>query len=289
MPDAAYACHSDALSLSQTLQTASGHAEDAEAVIARQARYGGGGSGGSGEPLPVDLTASARYAAIGGAITTWTRHVLDGRGVTLPAWRPVAGPPCRPRSPEHHVYWQMHRCPHQSCEAIRSQSTPGPIAQAAAWLATQVDWLRRQPEADEAFRELTAACEDLARLVDRPADKDLVGMCDCGKVLYAPRGKTVVACPVPTCRLTWNVEKSREILRKALDGKLVTAAEAARLGAYLDTDRNQQQIRKLINAWSVRTMVAAHGEIDGEPTFRFGDIADRLARTPRRTPRADAA
>lgn len=278
LSDQAFACPADALSLSETLQTAAGHAEDAETVIARQARYGAGGRGSHGEPLPVDLTASTRYAAIGGTITTWARHVLEERGTELPAWQPLLGPPCA-------LGW----CDHDSCRGIRSARPVSPVGLAAGFLATQVGWLRKRPEMEQAARDLEAACLDLARLVDRPAEKDLVGMCDCGKVLYAPRGKTVVTCPVVTCRLHWNVEQSRNILRKALDGKLITAAEAARLAAYLDTDRTQQQIRKLINAWSMRSLVTAHGSIEGEPTFRFGDISDRLARTPRRTTRTDAA
>ncbi|WP_412736987.1 hypothetical protein [Krasilnikovia sp. MM14-A1259] len=185
-------------------------------------------------------------------------------------------------------------CGHDSCASIRRR-WPGPsLALEAAWLSRQVEWLRKHQAAAEAFEDLHRACEALARLVDRPPDKDLVGMCDCGKVLYAPQGADVVRCPESNCRLKWNVAESRGILRKALDGRLVTAAEAARLGQYLDTDRTQEQIRKLINAWASRHMIAAHGQAeddDGliEATYRFGDISDRLARTPRRSRQGAAA
>jgi hypothetical protein len=172
-----------------------------------------------------------------------------------------------------------------------------PIAVYGRFLAYNIEPLRHYPEAAQAFKELHDACEQLARLVDRPADKELVGMCDCGKVLYASPGRRTVQCPERTCKLRWDVATSRGILRKALDGKLVTAAEAARLGQYLDTDRTQQQIRKLIEKWAERTLIEAHGHVleddglddDGlprtktVPTFRFGDVSGRLARTPRRT------
>lgn len=267
-----YVCHADALSLAETLQDAAGHAEDAETVIARQARYGGGSRGGSDEPLPVDLTASTRLAAISDTITGWARHILEERDIDLPSWTPLAGPPCP-------AGW----CRHDSCRTIRSGREPvSALALAAGWLATQTSWLRKRPEAKEAFRELDDACADLARLVDRPADKDLVGMCDCGKVLYANRGKTVVTCPVPTCKLTWDVGKSRDILRRSLDDKLVVLAEAARLAAYLDGDRTQDNIRKLLDKRVKAGRLTAHGEVDGEDTYRFGEIMVLLATIPKR-------
>jgi hypothetical protein len=206
--------------------------------------------------MPVDLAASAKLRPIENTIGTWARHVAEEARQTIP-------PP---------VWPSFNR-----------------TAAAARWLSLHVDWLRGRPEADEAFGELHDACRELVRLIDRPADRELVGMCDCGKVLYAPHGRTEVTCPVPTCELRWDVAESRAILRRALDGKLVTAAEAARLGQYLDTDRTQEQIRKLINAWSSRSLIVAHGEIDAEPAFRFGDVSERLARTPRRTAARETA
>lgn len=256
-PTDATVCRPEALSLAESLRVAAGHAEDTEAVLTRQARYGAGSRGGSDEPLPVDLTAAARYRAVENTIGTWARLISEETGGRIP-------PPVWP--------------------ALNTTTI------AALWLSRRTDDLRMHPAAGEAFADLGRACADLARLVDRPPDRELVGMCDCGKTLYAAHGRSYVTCPVPTCKLIWNVAESREILRRALDGKLVTASEAARLSQYLDTDRTQLQIRKLINAWSVRSLIVAHGEIDGEPAFRFGDISERLARTPRRTARVvDAA
>lgn len=162
------------------------------------------------------------------------------------------------------------------------------IAEAALYLAAHVDQLRAHPAAAEAWAELTAACRELERIVDRPADKELVGVCDCGKVLYAGHGRSVVKCPQPTCKLTWDVAESRDILRRHLGDKLVTAAEAARLSAYMDTDRTQEQIRKLINKWAERGELVVH-RLRDEDAYRFGEVAGRLASTPRRERRAQVA
>lgn len=244
-PDA-YVDQHCGLKLAQRLTEAAGHAEDADAVISRQTRYGSGGQGGAGEPLPVDLTAADRLRAIGNTLTTWARVIAEETDGSIWVWM------------------------------------NNPAVEAAHWLAGRVDDLRQHPAADEAFKELNDACRDLERLVDRPADKELVGVCDCGKVLYAPKGRSTVRCPEPTCKLTWDVEQSRDVLRRHLGDKLVTAAEAARLVAYLDSDRTQDNIRKLIAARVKSGQIVAHGEFDGEETYRFSEVAALLATIPKR-------
>lgn len=315
-PTDAPVCHPDALSASQALAGAAGHAEDAETVIARQTHYGSAHPGRPGEvqpdadgvlevnrrnplmafawqasierpkrgalrpgKIPPDLAAADAYDDIANTITTWARHICETRGVELPARRPLLGPLCD----------QGYDCPHPSCAGVRFRKPPAAVGEAALWLATQAEWLRHRPEAAEAFDELTDACSRLARLVDRPgAGEQLVGMCDCGKILYAPHGRTHVVCPEPTCALRWNVNESRDILRTALRGKLFTAAEAGWFAAYWD-ERTSEQIRKLINKWSERGRLTVHGEIDGDPTFLFGDVIDRLAQSPRRAATREAA
>jgi hypothetical protein len=275
----AFVCHPEAQALAAELLVAAGHAEDAEAVLTSQVRYGAGSRGSNEDPMP-NVSAAGRFSRIEATFGTWTRHILEETLQELPRWRRLAGPPCRGGV----------RCPHGSCHAIRRVWPFSSTGTAAAWLATEVEWLRWRPEADEAFRELHDACAALARLVDRPPDKDLVGVCDCGKVLYATAGRAVIQCPERTCKLVWHVERSREILRRALDDKLFTAAEAARLAVRLDSgDRSTEQVRKLITKWAGRALLVAHGLADGEPTYRFGDVVDRLAVTARRNREGAAA
>lgn len=297
-----YARHDCARRLAQTLTVAAGHAEDAWDVIARQARVGTAGGARRlepepppapedlrrnpvtafgwqasverpiagalrPEPTPVDLGASDRYAAVGNTMTTWARHVAEERND-----RPMA------------------------------HAGANPIAHAARYLAVHADHMRGQPWAGEAFDELERACRQLERLVDRPADKELVGVCDCGKVLYAAHGRRFVTCPVATCQLQWEVENSRDILRDALRERLFTASECARLAAFWH-ERTQPQIRALITTWTRpdRHRLEARGWIpnddytgDGdEPTgwatYLLGDVLDLLAQTPRRERKTEGA
>jgi hypothetical protein len=286
-PTDATICRPETRTLADQLLTAAGHAEDAEAVITRQVRYSGGGPRtGEERPMPTNLAASARLKAVGNTVTTWARHICETRRAELPARRPLYGPLCAD-----------FPCKHVSCERIQWRVPPSSLTDACGWLATQIEWLRKRPEAGEAFKELHDACAQLTRLVDRPADRELVGMCDCGKVLYARDGLAVVQCPQPTCKLTWNVDESRDILRLGLREKLFTASECARLAAFWN-ERTQPQIRALITTWTRpdRARLTARGwipnddytgaEDDDQPqgwaTYLLGDVLDLLAQTPRR-------
>jgi hypothetical protein len=236
-----------------------------------------------------DPTRAKKLDAVRFAADGWTSVLLGQE--PFPAWRRLTGPLCPPHP-------TGIRCLHPSCAAIRVTLPPSMLAQEFVWLAAGVERLRKHPAAAEAFPELHAACDQLARLVDTPGDKVLVGVCDCGKVLYAAHDRTHVTCPETTCKLRWGVERSRDILREALDDKLVTAADAAHLGQYLDSDRTQDNIRKLIDLRVKSGRLMAHGEIeievevDGEielrrePTYRFGDVALVLATIPKRTRKA---
>ncbi|GIE84595.1 hypothetical protein Are01nite_10750 [Actinoplanes regularis] len=124
-------------------------------------------------------------------------------------------------------------------------------------------------------------------------------MCDCGRILYAPHGRDIVQCKASNCGASWNVDESQEILRAALDEKHVTAAEAAHLAGFLETDRTGCQIRKLVNKWNEREVLqpvdGIPGKINNEgsprilPLFRFGDIANLLDRMRQRRHRSPAA
>jgi Domain of unknown function (DUF1922) len=194
-------------------------------------------------PLPVDLNASARAAHAFNAVTTWARTVEKDRGCTVPAAR-VA---------EH------------------------PAAVAARFLLQNLDWIRHQPFADEANEQLRAAGAVVRRIVDRPPDEEIVGVCDCGLYLYARRGAATVRC---RCDLVWDVKDSRLSLMDALRDRLVTVAEAATLGALAFPDLQRKKARNLVQSW-VRTDRPNHligsPSQDG-PVYPFGEILDRLSR-----------
>lgn len=193
--------------------------------------------------LPVDLNASARAARAFNRITTWARAVNDDRGGELP----------EPRRGQHHA------------------------AAAAAYLLDQLDWIRHQQFAGEAFQELRAAGADIRRIVDSPPEQQIVGRCDCQAYLYARKGAGSVTCS--DCNLRWDVATSRQNLWDALPGYLMTASEAALL-LMLHGIGNQDRRRwaKTITMWGQRSLISEHGEIDGAPTYLFGDILNRATR-----------
>lgn len=297
MADTAYACTSCARGLAETLRTAAGHAEDAEAVIARQTRYGTGGRSRSDEGLTPDWKRSSQFGAITTTISRWADTVTTATG-RRPRWKPQIGPLCPPTG---------QRCHHDSCAGIRRQIVASQLALQTAWLSRQTETIRKHPDAGTAFRELRDACTKLEWLVDRPADnRHLIGICNCGKVLYAPWNWTTIQCKDKTCGATWNLSDGQDILLRHLDGKLVTAGEAVYLAGHLDPERSAEAIRKLVEKWTVRHQLIPHGQVMREPTpaelkadpaiglvavptYRFGDIRDLLAQTPRRNRQGAAA
>lgn len=273
LADGAVVCSADAGDLAKALTAAAGHAEDAWTVIARQARYGSSGG--------------ARQVETDAAIAEDLRR----NRVTAFAWaasieRPPAGG-LRPEPlPVNIAAVDEYRAAENTITTwardLYSYADADSLASAARWLAENVEQLRHHEAADEAFDELADACHQLERLVDRPASDRLVGVCDCGAVLYAYHRQAVVQCGERTCGATWDVERSREILIRHLDGQLLTAAEAARMAAYLDPGRTTEQIRTLIASWAKRGQVMERGLRERSPTYRFGEIRARLAETPRR-------
>jgi len=296
-PTDAAACHQCALRLAQTLREAAGHAEDAWTVVARLTRYGGAAGGArAAEPEAVTVTPANR------------RNPVLAFGWAASVERPKAGALIAEPMPfDPDAADRLHAITSTIGTWARDLGTDATdLPGAARWLAEHVDWLRRGPAAAEAFKELHDACADLRRLVDSPATDRLVGVCDCGRVLYAMPWHTAVECP-PPCGARWAVSDGLDILRKHIDDRLFTAAEAAPLAVRLvSEERSTEQVRKLINKWGERGELTAKSHVWREPNaaelkkhpdhpmvqeplYRFGDIADRLARTPRRNREGAAA
>lgn len=66
------------------LQTVIDVTPAARDIAQRQTSRGAGsGAGKPGSSLPLDLGATARLDAVQSALTTWSRHIAEERGVTL--------------------------------------------------------------------------------------------------------------------------------------------------------------------------------------------------------------
>lgn len=236
--------------------------EAARAVMYRQTATGDTVHSTPGPRDLLDYGAGARLDAVQTALTGWARDLSGDQ------WRPEPGEV---------------------------------ITQAAAWLAERVETIRHVRQADDILREIWDCLMAMRSVVERGREPaEVVGACNCQRILYAKAGRTAVKCP--DCDAVWDVTEARDELRGRLNSTLVTAAEAAHLGAYLDTDRTSEQVRKLVNKWAEREQLEPHDgrevlikhrhrptcqtgckqAADRLAVYRFGDIADRLANTPRR-------
>ncbi|MBN1174225.1 MAG: hypothetical protein JXA67_18790 [Micromonosporaceae bacterium] len=210
-------------------------AGELEVTVARQSRTGRG-CGDSGDPLPVNLAASYDADAVVNVITTWAREVARGRG--LPS--PTAGEPER-----------------------------GALADVARWLADQVDWMRRQPDAAEAFDELDDACHLAVRVVDRGTARWYAGPCGagCEQDLYAQPGALTVVCP--KCRASHDAIARKQWLLGAAQDTVAWAGLIAAAIAALGLPCTRSQIA----GWAHRGRLAVRGvDQAGRVLYRVGDV-----------------
>lgn len=194
--------------------------------------------------MPVDLERAARHDAAVGELTTWVRLIAEHRGELRRVWegRTDRGPAL------------MH-----------------PLRQATVWLVDNLEWLRHQPFADEAWPSLLAASGELLRVVDTARDVgDIVGLCSCGTARHATDTK---------CKRcgALELEHDRGALDAATGAAVVTASEAARWVADMGLVTDTGKLRKLIWAWADRGHIAA---VDDVPRYRFGDVLSRVMDSP---------
>jgi hypothetical protein len=241
IPDMAYLCSTEATKLRTELERVALVAGEAMTTIAKQARIGNGGRRTDPEvPLPYNPGAAYDHDAAINTLQTVVRDIHETSGRPLPMVEPG----------QH------------------------PTAAMALWLIDQLEWLRHREDAEQTFDELSDACRVLVRVVDRPAERIIVGQCGCTEYLYAVRGAAKVTCVA--CNTTYAVEETRDMLRAQLDQSLFTAAEIATLATYLGLEKPRDTVRKLINKWSERGLVISHGDLRGDPAYLFGDVMARL-------------
>lgn len=238
----AYGCPGCARRTTALLTEIATLAPAARAVAARQTRRGPAvHTGSAGSRLPLNLAAAQRLGSAQNALTTWARDIAGLSGGQVP-------------------------------------TGADPLTAAARWLADgdRVERARHRQEWAELYRDVAAAERVLRGVVDGPGERELVGACPCGTALYARPGAGTATCP--ECQQQWNAPESRAILRRALDDMLFTAAEIATLSVVAEGDpARRQRVRKLINVWSGRGLIAIRGSnADGDPLYRFGEVEPRL-------------
>lgn len=217
--------------------------------------------------------ATQAYAAIN-AITTTARDICETRGIQVPMPGPMAGPLCR-------AGWG---CKHPSCALIRTRSIDHPAARAAAFLLTQLDWIRKHADAVAYVGELSAAAATLVRCVDRPPNTAYAGPCweklddgRCDFELYALEDAATAECG--GCGATHVLADRRKWLRGEAQDALAIAAMLAAGLSSLDMPVTSSMIRN----YAARGRIVAHGHDPvGRPLYRVGDVVDVLLDHARR-------
>jgi hypothetical protein len=260
--DTAYACPACAGRARDALVRLAGLVPELDTTIARQARTGSGGGGGDRDPLPVDLDAAADTWAVINVVTTWARHILAARGLTLTTRRQrTTGPTCRTTA-------GSPTCRHGSCRAVIASGQPvDELVPVVRWLATQTGWLRHQPEAADALDELIDAARLAARIVDTHAVRWYAGTCGaeiahppaeasadgpgtmpegermgaCGADLYAPPGAYVIRCRA--CGAVHDADARLDLLLGSAWGTVAHAELIGRALACFGFDLDGARVR----------------------------------------------
>lgn len=291
MADQAYACRRCAAPVERELEQLARLAPELDVTIARQGRTGEGGRGGDDEPLPFDPQAAQSAWVVVNTVTTWIRDVARSRGVRALRYPRTPGPTCRTNA-------GVPACGHASCLVVARSGQPvDGLAEAIRWLSRQVEWLRHQPEAAQAFDELGDACAVAVRTVDRKTPQWYAGPCGailapdlaaggepgdeiptrtCGEDLYAYPGAVTVRCRCGAQhdaqdRRTWLLREARDTLVHAeLLARAVTA-----LGVRGVDDRPVTPAMVRGMAHRGRLEVRGHDQA-GRPLYRVGDVLNAV-------------
>lgn len=159
-----------------------------DTTISKQSRIGAGGKGGlARERMPLNVGAMQVADDLQNTLTTWARDVSEGNG-----WVWVA-------------------------------SERPPSVQSAGALLVLIDAIRKHPAVEELVDEITEAIRRARQIVDRPADRQYLGVClaefesvTCTEEIWARPGAAEVTCKV--CGITHEVGERRAwLLRQAKD------------------------------------------------------------------------
>ena len=217
--------------------------------------------GAAVQQVPFHIGASEIKRAVANVVTTWARIILEERGMDLP---PIPEPPIGPTHPTE--------CKHQSCNVIRWHIKDSEITHAAKFIGEWVWWLRKRPEAPEAYSDLLMVDMQLERVIDRPAPLKYAGPCNiCRKDLYAREGAGTVDCR--PCDRTYDMDQRREYLLEVVEDRLERASHIARAVTDLGSPISADRIRK----WAERGRLLPHATDGlGRPLYRVGDVTELL-------------
>lgn len=235
--DAGLLCHACTSALERDLGDVPAIVAELDVTLSKQARIGSGGSAGlARERMPMHEGARLAGDYLQNTLTTWARDVSGER------WHPD--------------------------DAFNA--TTG----AAALLLLRIKDVRSHAAVVELVDEVTDAIRQARHAVDRPADRQYLGVClsefegvTCTEEIWARPGADEVTCKV--CGITHEVAERRAwLLNKAKD-MIVTPLDASKyLGEIGHITVGHQRIRNYLD----RGRIPKRPSADGALRFRLGDL-----------------
>ncbi|WP_019932330.1 DUF1922 domain-containing protein [Nocardia sp. BMG111209] len=167
---------------------------------------------------------------------------------------------------------------------VQAGSTPGsgPEQDAAHLFARLPELTDDSPVLSGLAQVLVPTVEWARRVIDRPAERFTLGICECGVALHAADEAETVDC---RCGRTHDVRARRNALLAQAQSRLGTAAELARLVTSVS---EMPLTAALIRQWAARGKLAKY-EIGGRTVYRIGDVLRLHHRPPAPTTRGRGA
>lgn len=253
IPRDRFVCSDCVRVLRQDLVSVPALVDDLLTTISRQDVLGASGGRRAAETaLSWKEHASEALWDLNNTITTWTRDVLELRGLSSEIVDRSVD-----MQPTHHRV----------------------TISAARWLLANVESLAMQPDVGEAVDEIGAAVQRAYRAIDRPAEKLLAGQClanDCPAYLYADPNAETVECP--KCGAEHDMaERHAWMSAQAVEYRLPAAEAYGWVKMLLGKQLPESTWRR----WLTQPVIGddprlPHDDLDhvGRKLYRWGDVAD---------------
>jgi hypothetical protein len=273
--DSAPCCTACVEQTKANLEYVAANAADLETTLTRQDRVssGTGGRASAETPLPINLHASDVGTRLRNTLSTWTRVLLDERGMTSQEAFPQTV--TRPEGPV--CGGDGSWCLHKSCRAILlAPAREVTESEMARFLHKHLAWASHREWAPVAFDELSRVAVDLGRAIDSPPPMISLGTCetdDCNGELRAHQEAAFVRCP--ECRESYDVAKRKDVLLNRANHIQRGAASLARiLTALCDRGPDGQLIVRdakwVTNRVQRKQLLAVGKDAAGRPLYSLG-------------------
>jgi len=208
-------------------------------------------------PMPVNLSAGRRHNQAAMELLNAARRIENERGRTMPT---------------------TPHCAHNTCRAVVQRLIVGPpcawagahpLVDVAAFLRTQLDWLRHRQNAADELGAIQDAAQTIVAIVDRPADQWFAGLCSCGEKLWPNAGAKTIRCH---CGAEHDANERRAAMLEQLEEVWLGPDQCAHALTMLGVPTNASTIR----TWGAqRHLLAPHPEsLPGRPRYRVGSVRE---------------